>query len=278
MKPILISLLFVTLSLQAQVVAIDELPVVASVDTGKVVRIGKQQVEISEGKDGREVNIYLWDKKKRDRNKFKGHLFGVDLGFNNYVTSDHTTDLPDDMRFLDLNAGKSVGVTIHMIQESFGLNTAGNVGLVTGLGLEYHNYRFDSQYRLTKSTSGHIIYELMDRPIEKNKLTTCYLTVPLLIEVQGLRKYTGHPAYVAAGLVGGIRLSSHTKIVYADGEKVKDHGAFNLRDFRYGLMARAGYRSLNFFGVYYPSSLFKQSADPQVYPFCIGFSFLPDWM
>ena len=253
--------------------------VISENDTNRVVRIGKNKVDISETEDGNEVNIYLGGKNREKKsNDFTGHLFGVDLGYNSYLTSLHSTALPESQRFMNINGSRSVGVTIHVIQESIRLNRKGNIGLVTGVGIEYNNYRFDSNYRLVKTETGNIGYEMIDGSVEKNKLTTCYLTVPLLLEVQGLSRYTGHPAYIAAGVVGGLRLSSHTKIVYGDSQKEKERGAFNLNDFRYGLMLRTGYKSISLFGVYYPVALFKKSGDPELYPFCIGVALLPKWM
>lgn len=249
-------------------------------DSGRVIRIGKKQIAISEKGNEQQVDIFLsdHDKKYRSNKDFSGHLFGVDLGFNNYMNSDFSTALPDDYRFLDLNSSRSMGVTVHVAQESFRLNRKGNIGIVTGLGFEYHNYRLDNNSRLVKNAQGNISFEPITEDVDKNKLTTLYLTIPLLLEFQGLSHNVNDPVYVSMGLVGGLRLSSHTKIVYGDGDKVKDWGSFNLNDLRYGVMVRAGYKAINLFGVYYPTPLFKKTGDPELHPFCIGFAFLPSWM
>lgn len=249
-------------------------------DTGRVIRIGKKQIAITEKGNEQQVDIFLSgkDEKHHSGKDFKGHLFGVDLGFNNYMNSDFSTALPDNYRFLNMNASRSMGVTVHVAQESFRLNRKGNIGVVTGVGFEYHNYRLDNNNRLIKNAEGNISFEPIAEDVDKNKLTTLYLTIPLLFEFQGFSKYGDDPAYFSAGLVGGLRLSSHTKIVYGDGDKVKDWGSFNLNDLRYGVMVRAGYKSINLFGVYYPTPLFKKTGDPELHPFCVGFAFLPTWM
>ena len=249
-------------------------------DTSRTMRVGKNQIVVSSKEEQKEINIYFSEKNRhKDSNKpFSGHLFGVDLGFNNYLNKDNSTVLPSEYRFLDVNSGRSLGITIHVTQKSFQLDKKGNVGFVAGLGLEFNNYRFAGNYKLVEDAHGNIASQRIFDDVEKNKFTTLYLTVPLLFELQGFRNISGDVGYLSVGLVGGVRLSSHTKTVYSNGEKDKDHGAYNLNDFRYGLMFRTGYKIVNLFGVYYPTPLFKKSGDPELYPFCVGFSFLPDWM
>ena len=84
--------------------------------------------------------------------------------------------------------------------------------------------------------------------------------------------------YLSAGVVGDAKLGSHTKVVYREnGNRQKDKikGDFNLRQFRYGITTRLGYKALNLFAIYYPNTLFEENKGPEIYPFTIGLSLTP---
>ena len=91
------------------------------------------------------------------------------------------------------------------------------------------------------------------------------------IPVNGLNKRI----YLSAGVIGGLKLGSHTK-VKINGNKSKNHDDFNINPFRYGTTARIGYKGINLFGTYYYSSFFKDGRGPQMYPFTIGIG-LMNW-
>jgi hypothetical protein len=106
------------------------------------IRIGKKKFIIIE--DGDNDQISFENEDFDDNNKFKGHFSGIDIGINNYFTSDFSTSLPLSDEYMNLNSGKSWGVNINFIQQSIALLN-NNIGLVTGMGLEFNNYRFDNK-------------------------------------------------------------------------------------------------------------------------------------
>lgn len=257
--------------------------IITNVDTVRSIQLGKNRITIITDDNAKTYefdNCEVKREKKSESNhkEFKGHLFGVDIGFNNYVTADHSTSLPTEDMYMELNASQSVATTVNFLEQGFNLNKSGTIGIVTGLGLEFNNYRFDSQYILTEDEAGDITYRLSDEKLDKNKLMTVYGILPLMLEFQTANRYNNGCAYLSAGVVGGVRLKSHVKVVDSEGNKSKYKGNYNLQDLRYGFMARVGYKFINLYGVYYPVSLFNNSNDPELYPFSIGFSIMPDWM
>jgi hypothetical protein len=239
-------------------------------DTVSKIIIGRKKFEvIEEGnrKHVRMVNV--------PRESFKGHFSGFDLGINMLTTSDFSTDLPAEAVFLDQNAGKSINVGINFLQYSIGLQQKkNNFGLVTGMGLNISNYRFDSPYLLTKNTSTGVTEGVVsERPMKKNKLVTSSLMVPLMLELQLPAQNEEHRVFVAVGGFGSVKLGSHTKMVYSDGEKPsmdKVHSDLNVRPLSYGLTARAGYRFLKLYANYECVSLFEKNRAPEVFPFTVG--------
>lgn len=215
----------------------------------------------------KDFNFYTSRKEKRSSNRFRGHYFGVDIGFNNFVTSGLDFGLPAESKFLDMNDGKSVSVALNLLQFNAGLNRKKNFGIVTGLGIEFNNYRFDSNKLLSKTSEGKLGYTESTTDVKKNKLAVTYLNLPLLFEYQMDVNSDGSPLYFSVGPVAGVKLKSHTKTVYyGSRDKVKQRGDFYLNDFRYGIMARVGLDNFNITASYYLSPLFYTDKGPELYP------------
>jgi hypothetical protein len=162
-----------------------------------------------------------------------------------------------------------------MFQQSFGL-IGRSLGIVSGLGLEFTNYVFDGNHTIVKDASGIIVSEVKPFKLDKSKLTTTYLTVPLILEFQFPGERRSNRLYLNGGVVGGLKLGSHTKIKYkenGDKQTKKDRNDFNLNSLRYGFTGRIGIKHLSIYGTYYPVALFEKNKGPELYPFMVGFSF-----
>jgi hypothetical protein len=268
------------------VIGKDALSVEDSKDAVKV-RVGNRGLNILEtlegpkfkfenyGDPGNENEVDNWDQeddRARRRSRFKGHWAGIEFGFNNLLTSDRSLVMPVAIDYMTLHSSKSNNFNLNFSQLSLGFTR--HIGIVTGLGINWNNYRFDGNNNIQKGTNG--IIENLDpgSPLEKSKLTTAYLTLPALLEVQIPANY--HTLNVSAGFIGAIKLGSHTKMVFQDGDKVKSNGDFSLNLLRYGATARIGYQNFQIYGTYYMTPLFKTGKGPggnDLYPFEIGFSF-----
>ena len=210
------------------------------------------------------------------KKRFRPHFAGLEVGLNNYVTSDFSMALPPEYDYMDLNTGKSWNWNINIIDYGFGLGTD-KVGIVSGLGFEFINYNFDGQNSIRKDeVTGEIVEYVPDYAgnITKSKMNISYLTAPLLLEFQipAPRKRI----YISGGVIGGLKLWSNTKMKYTvSGEKSKDKakGDYNLSPLRWGVTARVGYRALGFYANYYFTPLFKDGRGPELYPFTVGLAF-----
>jgi len=248
------------------------------------VKLGKRGIKIMEKEDGTSIDIIDLDERDDDRSdkrrkRFRGHWMGFELGLNNLLTSDYNMDYPEESRFMELNTGKSWNFNINFLQYSLGFGTD-KVGLVTGLGLEMNNYRFDHSLSIMKE-DGVIVADssyLLDpnvSNVEKSKLHTTYLTLPLLLEFQIPAGRNNHRIHISAGAIGGVKLWSPTKVVYKDqnGNKEKNKvkgNDYNLSPLRYGVTARIGYRALNVYANLNLTPLFEKNKGPELYPFSIG--------
>jgi hypothetical protein len=251
------------------------------------IRFGKRRIVIIE-KDGttsieipekNDVSTYDSSKDRdfvyKKKAKFKGHWAGFEWGFNGLMDANNSINLKDDLKYLELSQGRSWNFNLNVLQYSLGFGTD-KVGLVTGLGFEWNNYHFRNQTSI-KVVDGITVEDdsyFLDpnKIVTKSKLSMSHLTVPLLLEFQIPTSRDRHRIFFSTGLIGGVRLGSHTKVVYEGATKGKDkvRNDYNLSQFRYGVTARVGYRNLKLFANYYPTALFEEGKGPEVYPFSIG--------
>ncbi len=252
-------------------------------DTTKI-RIGRKQINIIDGWHGTRIRIEKvrrWDSETKTYKKptFRGHWSGFEMGINAFANEDYSIydnkPQPVNRNFMDLNLVKSIAVNLNFLQYDISLQkTKTNIGIVTGMGLEWNNYRFDQD--ITLQEIDGIIYPDADKykdvSVRKSKLTSLYLTVPLLMEFQ-IPVKNNHKIHMAAGLIGGLRLGTHTKIKYkrkGNSHKDKDRDDYNLQAFRYSAHVRLGYRAINLFATYGMTDLFRKNKGPELTPYTIG--------
>jgi len=219
--------------------------------------------------DDDNAKISKKSEKKKKEDKFKGHFAGFEIGLNNYGTDYFSTSLNNESDFMELNTGKSLNFNLNIIEYSFGITH--NAGFVTGLGFEFNNYRFDKPYNLGYNEARYIVPDTLSNIIyDKNKLSTTYLTVPLLFEFQiPMGPKEKNKLFFSAGLIGGLKIGSHTRITSKDNDlKTKDD--YNLSPFRYGITARAGYKMINIFAIQYLTPFFEKNKGPYLLPFSVG--------
>ncbi len=252
-------------------------------DSSLNLRVGNRGLNLLESLEGPKVNFEKYsreeewtqddneDGRKHRKNRFRGHWTGVELGFNNYVTSGKSMVMPADIEYMTLNSSNSVNFNLNFSQLNIRLFS--HFGIVTGLGLNFNNYKFDGDNNIRKGINNQI--EILDpaAPLEKSKLATLFLDLPVLLELQ-IPVNNSHLNF-AAGPIGAVKLGSHTKMVYQDGPKVKAYGDFSLNMLRYGATARVGFGNFQLYGTYYETPLFQTGKGPagyDLYPFEVGFA------
>lgn len=237
-------------------------------DTVSIITLGKRRIEIIEKGSDTKVRVTRINDKG-----FKGHCAGFFMGLNPLMTSGLSSDFSADDRFMELDLAKSINVGINFMQYSIPLTADNHLGLVTGAGFWFSNYRFDNPILLQRDPlSGIIVGKPVDDPglLEKHKLVTTFIRFPLMLEWQmpsgdGSRK----GPYVSAGGFMGLKTGSHTKVIYNDNTD-KVYGNLNIQPWQYGLSFRVGYRWLNLYADYQLSSLFEKGKGPVAYPFSVG--------
>lgn len=229
------------------------------------IRLGSRDFIIVEDEETEKIRV------EKRRKSFRNNWSGFEMGINGYLTPTHDFSLQGDAELIDLRYEKSVVVNLNFFQQSFPL-ISNNLGLYTGVGLSFNNYRFDNQTRILYSREGLEFIE-DENPMRKNKLTLTYITVPLMLEFQTNGSKRAEQFHLAGGMVLGTRIGTHAKYVYDDNgkkQKDKDYSNFHVPPFRFDLQARIGWGRVNLFANYALNTLFLADKGPELYPFSVG--------
>ena len=138
-------------------------------DSSLNLNAGNRRLTILESLEGPRFRVKKfsrnndWDQDENEsehsryRSRFRGHWSGIELGLNNFTTSRTDLAMPADIDYMTLHSSKSTNFNINFTQLSLGLGR--HIGFVTGLGLNWNNYRFDGNNNIIKGTNG-VIEEL----------------------------------------------------------------------------------------------------------------------
>lgn len=208
----------------------------------------------------------------RHRIHFKGHWSGIEFGLANYMLKGFDFTLPDDIYYMDLHSAKSHTFNINFVQQGIGFSS--HFGIVTGLGLNWVDYRFDGDNNIQKGDNG--VIELLDpaESLRKSKFQTTFLTLPILFE--GHIPADNHHFNIAAGVIGAVKLYSGTKMTLDAGDKIKTNDDLSMNVLRFAATARLGFGNFQVFSTYYFTPLFKTGKGPggyDLYPVEIGMAF-----
>ena len=253
-----------------------------------LVTVGRHTLVVSDNGDVK------WRKSNRD--KFNGHWGGFELGLNGYLTPDFNMSFDTKDDYLSLQMEKSINVNLNIYEQNISLNKGKNIGLVTGIGVSWNNYRFSKPTYLTNDSSAIAGYYMNGVSVRKTKLTAMYITVPLFFEIQTKNERRINQFHFAVGALINARISTHTKIYFNEANKaynlldpvsgnivangltptggsrniVKDFNSFHLAPFKFDVSVRFGYGIINLYATYSLNTMFQENRGPELYPFTAG--------
>ena len=241
-----------------------------------IIKVGKKGLRINDDGDETEIKVENYAENHnntRGSRNFRGHLGGIEMGYNSYLTGFWSTVLDPEDQYFNLNSAKSSCFNIIFPNVSLGFGR--RIGIVTAVGLNYNNYRFDGNNSIATDGEGVVtpVYPPLGVSFEKSKLATVYAVLPVILEAQ-IPVSGGSSINIGAGVIGAVKLGSHTKVVYYDDgkQKEKNKDDFSLNLLRYGITGRLGYEMVQVYGTCYLSPLFEKGKGPELYPFEIGIS------
>ncbi|VAW29580.1 hypothetical protein MNBD_BACTEROID07-1769 [hydrothermal vent metagenome] len=256
------------------------------------VNIGSIHVEVVDG-DTTKVTLgshslivdnngdVKWKRTKPAR--FNGHWAGIDLGINGYFTPGLNTDFGKTYDFLNQRYEKSINVNVNLFEQNIAFNKAKTIGLVTGVGFSFNNYRFSNPTYLSPDSNQVSGFYMRNVNVRESKLSLFYLTIPVIFEFQSNNTRRSHRFFVGVGVLINARLRSHTKIYFNEPNKqyyleypatgtqlpdyyttpnrsgrniVKSVNSFNLQPFRFDATLRIGYGMISLYATYALNQMF----------------------
>lgn len=238
-------------------------------ETDTIIPIKKNAEEILKNINLNSDGFNFW------KDNFSGHWSGIDLGFNTFLNPDYSDY---DSEFMENDMARSFSLHLNIFKQSIGLQrNRNNFGLVTGIGVQYNQYRLDDYITIEKAEDNIIVpveFDLGEN--QKSTLSMFAVTVPLLAEIQIPINNYRNRLYFSSGMYFSYRISSYTRIKYKTEQihRQRITGNYSLQNFKYGLMVRTGYRWINFFAMYQLSPFFKEGKGPELTPFTVGITLI----
>jgi hypothetical protein len=240
-------------------------------DTTKIT-MGNKNITITDNDDKDKEHH-----KSKKSDKPKAQWAGVAVGVNGYMNHNNGFSMPNGYSALEPDYGRSWFVDLNPVSFRIPI-VRKHLGLVTGLGVEFNNYRFTDKHNyLTPDTNYTSFTYDSTRTFTKSKLTAVFLQVPLMLQFDTKKLHKKNTFHVSAGVVGSLKIGSYTKqVTEIDGTKFKPRTKddFNLNQFRYSAMVRIGYGWFDIFASYSLNTLFKKNQGPELYPVTVGIALL----
>ncbi|MDR1415552.1 MAG: hypothetical protein LBI96_07060 [Odoribacteraceae bacterium] len=198
---------------------------------------------------------------------------GIGFGFTKFLTRGWKNYEGE----MEMDWARSFTIQLNMADYILVKNRARTLLLYSGVGLEYNRLCFDRDITIRRQSDGSLTavpltnFGVTDP--RRSVFKALYLTMPLLVE----KRYAKQRGFVAAGLTGGMRLHSKTKIVYDNPrghkQKLKQTGPYTMLPFKVDASVRVGWRGVSVWASKSLTPMFNPDKAPRVYPFTIGIGF-----
>jgi hypothetical protein len=193
--------------------------------------------------------------------------FNIAVGLNTYGTNETTPGY--DKGSYDLRPFGSRYISLGYVASSTvikGKNT--RLHLDFGIDFSWYNLMFEGNNTIEKDSLRVSFPAVRNEDgdevnMKKSKLTVPYVNIAFMPTISFSRSFV---SYISAGVYGGYRLGSYTKL-RREGSKDVDHVRknFHIEDLRYGLTAELGIRNFpDFFVNYDFNNLYDEGKGPSV--------------
>ncbi len=204
---------------------------------------------------------------KNPLHRFNSHWESFNFGIGGFGSGIASTSVDSKYDYIDVDPIRSFAFHWNINDISLSLTPQNRIGLVSGIGVTWDFYALSKKN--VWLDKGDSLTHSDTLTYKRNKLRTCNLVVPLMLEFHPVNNSN---LYVMAGVEANLRLGARTKQVTEEGVKNKHKSDFYMNPITCNMVVRAGYGD---FGVYFSTALtpmFKDNKGPVVYPFSAGVS------
>ncbi|WP_245877969.1 hypothetical protein [Spirosoma fluviale] len=209
-------------------------------------------------------------RRKNDRNR-SSFDYGLSIGLNNFIQQSSSPAYPEDNYDLRPIGSRYVALSMGAMPTLIRGKYA-SLKLYYGVEVAWNNFMFQGDNIAEKTPTG-VAFPDAGRDLQKSKLTVCTIGVPVVPRVTFYNSDGRKICHLGVGGYVNYRLDSYRKIKEADGSKDRRHSDYYLNNYRYGLMAHLGLRSLDFFVKYDLNPLFQAEKGPDVRTLTFGIGF-----
>jgi hypothetical protein len=245
-------------------------------DTTRIMVGGKEVIIISPGavevniEDGDTLDASPDEEEQRD---IEAHWAGLEFGPTMLLNEAMKSSFPNDPQW-DNDPGKSFSWNLNLLEHKFPIYR-NHIGITTGLGINWTRVDL-KQYVLNSNADS--LWATVDTVsnFDKNKLRAIYLTAPLMVEFCTNGDGDDDGFYLAAGVIGGVRIGSSVKTkIETENRDVKDktRGTYALNAFRLDAAVKLGYDDWGVFANYNVLPLFDTDKTAAVYPLTFGLTY-----
>jgi len=186
-------------------------------------------------------------------------------GYFSYGIMTLTNSSPDND--LDKNIGYANNLEFGL-KLNYQLSRTSPWAVISGLGFSWRTVRTDNNIYFTKSADQGVALTQANENLDKSKLRTGYIIVPLGIQynfsklknagmdIQYRSYYKGFK--VGANVYGGVKMSTNNIVKGNDGE-TRDRGNYQVNPFVYGAQLTFSYNNVSVFVKKDFSNFFKDS-------------------
>jgi hypothetical protein len=233
------------------------------------------------------------DDLRRKRRSLFTYWAGLELGINTFIAPDGRIGDGPQSGPLQLNNARSRFFAINFMERKVEFGSH-HVGLFTGLGVEFINYKLSSNSTLMANGDSTWAVPMEQPVLDKNKLRQIGLRVPLMLEFNTKRAKLPADAqqlaakpdwsfsrkdnfHLAFGVVGSWYFDTMYKQKYSEGgERVKQRSKddFNLLPYRLAARAQIGFGGLNLFAEYALTPMFEEGTAPDLRALNVGLTLI----
>jgi hypothetical protein len=194
----------------------------------------------------------------------------INLGFANvYKPTDYVSGQYMYNAFPELKNGNSMHVGL---ENNWGFNMIkGKLRFWMGLRYDIMSYRFNNpDVRLFEEKA--VFTTAMDSGSNsvKSKVVVNYIGIPVSIGYQSNARRVEDGFFIRAGVNGGYRVRTHSKVKFENGNKDKVFDDFNFSDIAITPFVYVGYNSLGFYARYTTTPVFKEGQGEEAYAVQFG--------
>lgn len=233
---------------------------------------GNKKIIISDSESKKDSILEV----RRKNRKFR-HWNGLFMGVNGYTDANQNFSLSKPYNYMELDYTRSFNWQLNLFQKNIHIYK-NYINLVTGIGFDFNRYQFENKVKLNADSSfawGNVD-STNTFSYKKNRLTTYYITAPLLLDFN-TSSNPKRAFHISAGVVGKYLLGARTRQeLHRNGEEynVTRNDSYNLNPFQLNAYASIGYSGFTIYAQYGLNELFKHNKGPELYPFSVGIRLL----